>query len=154
MTLRHHAYGWGNYLWPNLTTFELDGGAGIQDKDIITLIKTHPHLKELGFCGNSISDDLLDFIADTLPGLTSLDLANGLNFTMRGLRRVIMQCPLLTYVGLGRSNLTRKDFPDLDPPTAERIEQCLGIFDLANQLSELKERDLELIRHAWADNNN
>ncbi|CAO3601141.1 unnamed protein product [Absidia cylindrospora] len=135
----------GSYpTFPNLRRFHLHGNTSVEDDDIIRFIRRHPHLEELELVDSIYTDAVLDVIADTLSGLTVLELEDGDGFTTRGLRRVISQCPRLRSVCLSYSGFTYDDFPEI-PFTTNRSYR----FD--NSVSFLKQDEIELIRRDVLD---
>ncbi|CAO3601138.1 unnamed protein product [Absidia cylindrospora] len=104
--------------WPNLTRFHIPLTSNMTDRDAIAFIHAHPQLKDLELSNNGFSDDVLQVIADTLSGLTFLDLSYNTLFTHHGVRCIVRQCPLLILFKLFNTNVVRTDFTELT-----RLEQ-------------------------------
>ncbi|CAO3601164.1 unnamed protein product [Absidia cylindrospora] len=99
--------------WPNLTVFNTQFCHDADDRDVMAFIRAHPHIKDLQLSDNYFSDDVFQVIADTLPGLTTLDLSQSRFITHHGVRSIITQCPLLKSFDIYDTNVMRTDFPEL-----------------------------------------
>ncbi|CAO3601137.1 unnamed protein product [Absidia cylindrospora] len=143
--------------WPKLIRFQI-GDTWLTDvQDIITFIRTHPHLRVLQLANNHYYDDVLQVIADTLSLLTSLSLLRGNIFTHHGVRSIVQQCPLLTSFDLCRTNVRRMDFPEftfLGHDDEQQQQQAQPYLVQTTRKITLCGTELERFRRALTHNNN
>ncbi|ORZ07152.1 hypothetical protein BCR42DRAFT_426438 [Absidia repens] len=147
--------------WPNLMRFRVDQIWYMDDDSAMAFIRMHPHLQDLTLpCNYHFSSDVLQVIADTLTGLIALDLSGSDQLTPHGVRRIIQQCPLLTFINLLGTNLRRTDFPELTQLTyhgSDFMHQLNERPVLDNTLRYIDGAAMEKIRYAPAhiyNNNN
>ncbi|ORZ07142.1 hypothetical protein BCR42DRAFT_456131 [Absidia repens] len=107
-------------VWPDLVDLYLNNCNAIDDRSMITFVQSHPHLQCLGLSENTFSDAVLDAMATFLPEMRLLDLRASEHITHRGIRRLVQQCPSLTFIALHECGMTTHEFPEL------RADRCHG----------------------------
>ncbi|ORZ15941.1 hypothetical protein BCR42DRAFT_299189, partial [Absidia repens] len=99
--------------WPHLARFFLNNCPDIDDECMVAFLKTHQHIDDLALYGCNLTDTTLNAIASYLPGLTSLDIYYNPGISAKGIRRVVLNCPLLTYMNLEDCSMTSIELPDM-----------------------------------------
>ncbi|CAO3601111.1 unnamed protein product [Absidia cylindrospora] len=126
--------------WSHLSSLVLKNIFRIGDDPLVVFLQSHPDLTELQLSCVDLTDVTLDVIANgCLPQLTRLNLSTNPSITAQGVRRVVMQCPLLVSVDLVLCHLLANEFPEATG------DDCIGhnvwnIFTIGNEMEKVVNR--------------
>ncbi|ORZ11420.1 hypothetical protein BCR42DRAFT_421102 [Absidia repens] len=103
--------------WPRLTHVRLDHVHGLRHHHMNQLLarflQTHPHITWLELSNSQLTDEVLETIMEALPTLVYLDVSHNRAITQAGVRRFLLQCPLLTTFDLTSCDVPLATFPEL-----------------------------------------
>ncbi|CAO3601089.1 unnamed protein product [Absidia cylindrospora] len=99
--------------WPDLNEFSMEGCIGVGELRMLNFLKAHPLLTKVTLDKNQFTDDFLELIPTMVPGLERLSLGYCEWITSDGLRRLVLDCPTLSYVNVEGGRVDFDDFPEV-----------------------------------------